>query len=284
MGRSSQARLSVVDEGTGRPLVLIPGIQGRWEYQRGTVTALARRFRVITFSFDDRLPAPETMPASASPFDPYAEHLARVLTDRGVTRALLCGISFGGLVALRFAATQPDHTAALILVSTPGPGWHLNKRHVVYARWPRLLAPAFFAEAPRRLRREIKAAIPNRGDRLRFLFEQARTVASAPLSTLGMAARARLMAHVEPAPDCARICVPTLIITGEPDLDYVVPAQGTAGYATLIKGATTVVLERTGHLGSVTKPDLFAAAISRFVDSTVPPVMTELEAGDSHAR
>ena len=40
----------MIDIGTGPPLVLIPGLQGRWEWMRPAVDALARRFRVLTFS------------------------------------------------------------------------------------------------------------------------------------------------------------------------------------------------------------------------------------------
>lgn len=276
MSQSLPLPLPVVDQGTGAPLVLIPGIQSRWEYQRPTVSALASHFRVITFSLPETVPAPAAREEHGehSPFDPYVDQVEQVLDSRGVGRAVVCGISFGGLIALRFAARHPSRTAALILVSTPGPGWHLNRRHVVYARWPRLLAPAFFAEAPRRLRREILAAIPHRGDRLRFLFTQARTLATAPLSTVGMAERARLMGHVNPAADCARIRAPTLVVPGDPDLDYIVPAGGTADYTQLIAGAQMVTLERTGHLGSVTKPQLFASAVGRFLASS---------AGDRHA-
>ena len=39
----------IVEQGHGTPLVLIPGIQGRWEYMRPAVDALSDYFRVITF-------------------------------------------------------------------------------------------------------------------------------------------------------------------------------------------------------------------------------------------
>src|SRR5438034_219494 len=39
--------MNIVDRGSGPPLVLIPGLQGRWEYQHATVDALAETFRVL---------------------------------------------------------------------------------------------------------------------------------------------------------------------------------------------------------------------------------------------
>ena len=42
--------MGVIDRGSGIPLVLVPGIQGRWEYLGPAVEALAASFRVVTSS------------------------------------------------------------------------------------------------------------------------------------------------------------------------------------------------------------------------------------------
>jgi len=129
------------------PLVLVPGVQGRWEYMRRTVDALSVHFRVVTFSL------------RGNSIDEYADQVARALDERKIDRAIVCGVSFGGRVALRFAATASARTSALVLVSTPGPAWHLRPRHVTYTRWPRVFGPLFLAEAPWRLRAELLSAL-----------------------------------------------------------------------------------------------------------------------------
>ena len=43
----------IVDQGSGPPIVLSPGLQGRWEWMRPAVDALAKHYRVITFSLCD---------------------------------------------------------------------------------------------------------------------------------------------------------------------------------------------------------------------------------------
>ena len=66
--------MKIIDVGTGPPLVLIPGIQGRWEWMRPAVDALARYCRVITFSLADE----RTCGASFDPsrgFDCYVEQV-----------------------------------------------------------------------------------------------------------------------------------------------------------------------------------------------------------------
>ena len=42
--------MEVIDRGSGAALVVIPGIQGRWEYAEPAIEALAERFRVISFA------------------------------------------------------------------------------------------------------------------------------------------------------------------------------------------------------------------------------------------
>jgi pimeloyl-ACP methyl ester carboxylesterase len=91
-----------------------------------------------------------------------------------------------------------------------------------------------------------------------------------------MAARARLIDATVSEADCRRVSAPTLVITGEAALDHVVPVAGTVGYAQCIAGARAITLERTGHLGSVTRPHAFARAIGEFLAgaSVAPPVST----------
>jgi pimeloyl-ACP methyl ester carboxylesterase len=80
-----------------------------------------------------------------------------------------------------------------------------------------------------------------------------------------MAERIRLAQQTDFAPDCSRIRVPTLILTGEEPLDRVVPVSSTRLFSTLIAGAESGVLERTGHLGSMTQPLRFAEVVGKFV-------------------
>src|SRR5262245_13556044 len=201
--------MNIVDRGTGLPLVLIPGLQGRWEYMRATVDALAPFFRVITFSLD------------GTDFDSYAQQVAEAMSHASVERAIVCGVSFGGLIAVRFAARHPGRCAMLVLASTPQPALTLRPRHRFYLRMPWLLGPLFLVETPLRMRHEVRVAIAEPDARRRFSLNALRTLLQAPVSFGKMAARARLVATDAVAADCTRIAAPTLILTGEAHLDYV---------------------------------------------------------------
>jgi 3-oxoadipate enol-lactonase len=236
------------------PLVLIPGIQGRWEYMRATVDALSAHFQVLTFSL------------RGDTLDDYADQVSRALDDRQIDRAAICGVSFGGLVALRFAASSPERTMALVVASTPAPGWTLRPRHQLYARLPWIFGPLFLAEAPWRLRAEMAAALPDWRARWAFTRAALRTFTIAPMPLSAMAARARLIERLDMRADCARISAPTLVVTGESQLDHVVPVERSSEYVGLVRGARGAILERTGHAGTMTRPDAFATMVHEFVN------------------
>jgi pimeloyl-ACP methyl ester carboxylesterase len=256
--------MHIIDRGHGVPIVLIPGIQGRWEYMRPAIDALTESFRVITFALaGERKSRRRFDPARG--LDNFVDQIDEVLDARGLTAAAICGVSFGGVVALRYAAERPARTSALMLVSTPGPDFRLAPRHRVYARAPWLFGPAFLAEIPRRVGPELKRALPDTGDRLRFSWRQVRTFFRAPMSVWRMAERSALLGSSSRRVDCARVSAPTLVIAGEPGLDYIVPPDGTADYVRLIAGARGARIDDSGHLGYVTRPSVFADIVEDFL-------------------
>jgi pimeloyl-ACP methyl ester carboxylesterase len=253
----------IIDVGTGTPLVLIPGIQGRWEWIEPSVRALAREYRVITASLPGE-PGTEISFDGDADFDVFVRHLDAVLDASGISSAILCGISFGGLIALRYAATRSDRVKALILVSTPGPHWRLSSQQRRYVAWPILSSPLFVIGAARRGWREVSALHPAVRDRLDACVKAGWRVATAPAVPRRMSRRARLAERQDFERDCARVKAPTLVVAGEPDLDQVVPSDETMCYLDLIRGSSFQLFERTGHLGTVLAPDRFAAIVSRF--------------------
>ncbi len=250
-----QRTVAMFEQGSGPPLVLVPGIPGPWEYVRPAVEALAASCRVLTFSL-----GPECS------IESDVARIGRELDDRRLDQAVVCGISFGGLIALRFAATHPARTRALVLASVPGPGTKLRPSHRIYTQWPYVFGPLFLAETPFRVRRELERALPLRSERWSFYWSQLKTFLTAGVSLPEIARRARVMEELDIAADCRRVVAPTLIVTGEPALDWVVPVNNTTEYLRLIRGARHVVLDGTGHLGTITQPAAFAAAVTRFLD------------------
>jgi pimeloyl-ACP methyl ester carboxylesterase len=270
-------RSKVVIVGEGPDLVLIPGIQGRWEWMRPAVRALAMRFRVITFSLAAPAPAgngsgPASAGAGSINFDAHLDQVDAALDRAEARRAVVCGVSYGGLVAVRYAATRGWRVSELVLVSAPGPRWQPDERVRRYADKPWLSAPAFVLGARSRLWHEIAAARAGRLDRWAALGRYLLSVASHPASPPEMARRVAMLEPCDFAADARRVTAPTLVVTGEEDLDRVVPVGGTLEYLALIPAAKGVTLHGTGHIGLVTKPEAFALAVAAFVEGSRKPM------------
>jgi pimeloyl-ACP methyl ester carboxylesterase len=262
----------MIDVGSGPPLVLVPGVQGRWEWMRTAVEALSSRFRVLTFTLAGERAAEYPLDPRLG-FDTFVLQVDRVLERARVERAFVCGVSWGGLIALRYAALRPDRVRGLMLVSALAPGFTPDPWIRFYIRAPRLLAPLFCAGAVRRAWPEIRTSLPGWRARARFALKEVRTIASAPMSPALMRQRVHLLEDVDFTESARRVIAPTLILTGEPALDRVVPVEHTLGYERILTRTETAQMRRTGHLGLITRPAEFASILASFagrVDDSRP--------------
>jgi pimeloyl-ACP methyl ester carboxylesterase len=255
--------MNIIDVGAGSPVVLIPGIQGRWEWMRLAVDVLAKYCRVITFSLADE-------PTSGARFDEsagvwsYVQQVADVLEAAGVRHATICGVSYGGLIAAAFAARHPDKVSALVLSSAIPPAWRPDARAEFLMRAPLLFSP-LFCIGSLRMCPEIFAArgtLPGAA----FAVQHAVTVLAHMFSPRLMARRARMVASLDIERELTKVRCPVLVMTGESTLDRVVPVELTREYRRIWPHATEVVLQRTGHLGLITRPDEFARLVSSFAN------------------
>ena len=269
----------MLDIGNGPPVVVIPGIQGRWEWMAPAVEALASRCRVITGSLPgDRGSLQELDPHRG--FDTHLDWIDELLDRAGLEHAAICGVSYGGLVAVHYAAHRPSRTRALILASTPSPNWKPNCRVEQYLRSPRLMSPVFALSSPLRLYPEIAKVFPNPVSRGAFAVKHLYRVIRHPFTPTAMARRVRLMGDVDFADDCQRIAVSTLVVTGAPSLDRVVRVASTREYLSAIRGAHVAEIADTGHIGLLTKPERFAEVVSHFVGAhtSAPRVQMQVPA------
>ena len=266
----------MVDKGYGPAVLIIPGIQGRWEWMSPAVDALAARCRVVSGSLaGDRGSLRPIDPTRG--FDGYLEWADELLDRAGLTQVAVCGVSYGGLVALHYAAYRPERVESLILASTPSPGWKPDCRIERYLRAPRLMSPVFALSSPFRLYPEIAHAFPNPFARAWFALTHLHRVTRYPFAPTNMAERVRLLEGVDFLSDCRRVNAPTLVVTGAQGLDRVVPVESTRQYLEAIPGATYAQIDDTGHIGLVTRPEPFAEVVGRFVATHAKPVRVPLQ-------
>ena len=101
-------RLSI--EGTGEPLVLVPGMDGTGQLFYRQVPLLARSFRVATYALRSDAKSMETL------ITDLERVIAAVAPDTG--RAVVVGESFGGALAMSFSLARPEQVARLVVLNS----------------------------------------------------------------------------------------------------------------------------------------------------------------------
>ncbi len=209
---------------------------------------------------------------SQSPDDAAAYSMERVVDDLGRVldwaapgeRAILGGLSFGGLASLHFALAHPDRVRGLILIDS-GPGF---KNLQAQARWEAMAErSAHFVEA-----HGLEAFVAGKAG--------ATTVGLRPELPAAQAARRAITAqdpkglayfgrHISgPAPsvidDLAQIEVPTLVMVGEKDGAYLRAAEM---MASRIPGARHVAVPDAGHIVNIEQAEAFNSIVSDFIST-----------------
>jgi pimeloyl-ACP methyl ester carboxylesterase len=100
------------DEGTGPPLVYVPGIDGSGVLLLETAERLRPHFRLIQVHYT---PEGETVRGAVGDL---VTSLVSVLDELGIDRALILAESFGGPVALTFAHENAERVRALTIVNS----------------------------------------------------------------------------------------------------------------------------------------------------------------------
>ena len=252
----------MIDVGHGPPLVLIPGMQGRWEWMQPTVNALARHFRVLSFTLAGEWTSGDPLQPRLG-FDSYTLQMDRVLAEARVESAIVCGVSYGGLIALRYASMRPNTVKQLVLASALPPDYRAGRAlRLLQARAACCSSPSSCSHhrdgCRRNCARRSRAWSTARGS------PRARGGASSrrPCRRGGCAIAWSGSRTSTSRRTCARCTRRRWSSPATEDLDRTVPPALTRRYLDRIPGAELAVLERTGHMGTITRPAEFANLIA----------------------
>lgn len=181
-----------------------------------------------------------------------AANALRALDDAVIDRAVVCGLSMGGYVALELWRRSRERVAGFVFADTRAGAdteeGAANRRALA----ARLLAEGkdFFADGPPGLLGEEASAETRAFVRSIIADQPAEAIAAA---SLGMAERP------DSTPDLPGIDVPTLVIAGS--LDTLIPPAVTAEMAERIPGARLELLEGAGHLSNLERPEDFTGLL-----------------------
>ena len=112
MPSASSTTPDYLDIGSGKPIIMLPGMEGAKEFWRQQWPALAEHYRVIPCGYRRR-------PLRRHPtVAHYADDIVALMDELDIDRAAVISESFGGMVAQELATTHPERVAALVLCNT----------------------------------------------------------------------------------------------------------------------------------------------------------------------
>ena len=126
------------EHGAGEPLVLAHGYTASLDMWREQIPALSAKHRLVIY--DTRGHGATTAPADMDAYGlarDYVADQAALMDHLGIDRAIVGGLSMGGMIAQEFALQHPQRVKALLLFDT-GPGMGAARDPAMRARFEQM--------------------------------------------------------------------------------------------------------------------------------------------------
>jgi len=189
--------------------------------------------------------------------DDHADDLAALMDAAGVTRATICGVSVGGMIALGLWRRRPDLVERLVLCCT-------GARIGTTEAWNQRIASvnqggtAVVAEAV--LQRWFSAEDYSRGGGMVALCRNMLSGSSAA----GYAATCVALRDSDLTEAAKAVDVPCLCVAGE--FDGSTPPDFVRSLHERVAGSRFTIVPGAGHLPPLQRPEAFARVLMEFID------------------
>ncbi|ESR26852.1 alpha/beta fold hydrolase [Lutibaculum baratangense] len=240
-------------EGAGVPVVFLNSLAADLSMWDGVVARLGDR---RTLRLDARGHGRSDVVEGTSTIADLGRDALAVMDAAGIERAVICGLSLGGLTAMWIAGHAPERVAGLVLANTavnfpPAQMWHDRAAAAREQGFEPLVQPTL----ERWLTEEFRARHPEAAEAVRAM------IASTPAE--GYAAACGVLAEADTTEELSGYDGPVLVMTG--DRDQSTPAARAEEMKALNEGAELLIL-KGAHLSSVEAADAFAAQLMGFCE------------------
>lgn len=242
-------------------LVLLHGIGGAARAWRGQLAFFADRYRTLAWDMPGYGGSTPLLDVS---IDALADALRDFLQQIDVTKPILVGHSIGGMIVQQWLVKHPGTAAAVVLAQTsPAFGkadgdW---QKSFIEARLGPLDRGETMRSLASRLVNELVGDDPDAGG-----MEVARDCMAAVPEASYRASMLALLGF-DQRNALKEIKVPTLVLSGSKDNNA--PAPMMAKMASYIPSATYLEIEGVGHLVNLERPEIFNAALDRFLKANI---------------
>jgi proline iminopeptidase len=205
--------------------------------------------------------APQTMDAQVADLDALRNALS-------LDKIAVLGDSYGGMIAMAYAAAHPEHVARLILSDSAAPSWK-GMVHLLPSVFPDT-EEAGAAESKKLAADPEAAAKAGLVNHMRMMFYSTdkRDAFLAHAGDLGLAAEVggavqKATENIDLTPKLAGFKFPTLVITGRYDMNVAPLTAWRMAHA--IPGAQLVFFEKSGHLPAYEEPEKYREVLEDFL-------------------
>ena len=255
--------------GNATPVIVAnggPGLSHIYMLQNDVWTRLSHNRQIVFYDQRGTGKSKQVKPDASWGMDAQVADMEAVRAKFGFQKFDLVGDSYGGLLAMAYAAAHPEHIEKLILSDSAAPAWKDIVR----------VLPDVFPDVMEQIaaREKDSAGSPNAADqRIRdhflmlFYSEANRDAYLAGVKDLGStpqvsAAVQKATRTLDLTAELPKFKFPTLVITGRYDMN-VAPLTAWNIYKA-IPGAKFVVFEKSGHLPSYEEPDKYVTVVDQF--------------------
>jgi 3-oxoadipate enol-lactonase len=249
--------LAFEDSGAGLPVVLLhafPLDASMWQPQ---LVALMHTCRCIAPDMRGFGSSPVQEPYS---MDQYADDVAALLDLMQIDRAVICGLSMGGYIALAFWRRHRARARGLVLADTragaDAPEGRAKRDEMIQLVKHSGVAALAERQITGLVGTSTREHHPEIGEDVRGLM----LGASVP-GVIG--ALEAMRDRPDSTPLLATIDVPTLIVVGEEDV--VTPVAEARAMHAAVRDSRLEIIERAGHLSNLERPSAFNTVLSEFV-------------------
>jgi proline iminopeptidase len=257
--------------GTEIPLIVVnggPGLSHAYMMQNDLWQRVAAHRLVILYdqrgtgaSKHVHANAPQSMEAQVADLDAIRGALS-------LERIAVLGDSYGGMIAMAYAAAHPEHVARLILSDSASPSWQ-GMVHLLPQVFPDREEQGD-ADGKRLAGDPEAAAQAGLVNHMRMLFysTELRDAYVAHMGDLGFvpavgAAVQKATENLDLTAKLAGFHFPTLVISGRYDMNVAPLTAWRMAHA--IPGAQIVFFEKSGHLPAYEEPDKYRDVLAAFL-------------------
>ena len=244
-----------------------PGLSHIYMLQNDVWTRLSHHRQIVFYDQRGTGKSKHVKPDASWGMDAQVADMEAVRAKFGFQKFDLVGDSYGGLLAMAYAAAHPEHIEKLILSDSAAPAWKDIVR-VLPDVFPDVLEQIAAREkssagsadaADQRIRDHFLMLFYSEANRDAYL-AGVKDLESVPQVS---AAVQKATKTLDLTPELPKFKFPTMVITGRYDMN-VTPVTAWNIYKA-IPGAKFVVFEKSGHLPSYEEPDKYVQVIEAFL-------------------